>query len=169
MARLPISSYAGPLVALLAAIVGVALFSWAVIGMPGSDLRDLIVFLTASGGGSILIGYALISAAPRFGLGGVRPRLLLAHLVVLAIAFANIVVTAWLMFISPHDLGLLGLLLAFSAVVAVRVRRADRRAGAASRPRDRRRRPAGGRRRARRPRGRRTARTSSPASPATST
>ena len=44
---------------------------------------------------------------------------MLAHLVVLAIAFANIVVTAWLMFISPHDLGLLGLLLAFSAVVAV--------------------------------------------------
>src|SRR6185295_3856640 len=53
------------------------------------------------------------------GLGGVRPRLMLAHLAVLAIVFANIVVTAWLMFISPHDLGLLGLLLAFSAVVAV--------------------------------------------------
>jgi signal transduction histidine kinase len=51
-------------------------------------------------------------------MGGVRPRLMLAHLVVLIIAFANIVVTAWLMFISPHDLGLLGLLLAFSAVVA---------------------------------------------------
>jgi signal transduction histidine kinase len=119
VARLPISSYAGPVVALLAAIVGTALFSWAVIGMPGSDLRDLIVFLTASGGGSILVGYALISAAPCFGLGGVRPRLMLAHLVVLAIAFANITVTAWLMFISAHDLGLLGLLLAFSAVVAV--------------------------------------------------
>jgi signal transduction histidine kinase len=43
---------------------------------------------------------------------------MLAHLVVLTIAFANIVVTAWLMFISPHDLGLLGLLLAFSAIVA---------------------------------------------------
>jgi signal transduction histidine kinase len=119
VSRLPASSYAGPVVALLAAIVGVALFGWAVIGMPGSDLRDLIVFLAASGGGSILVGYALMSAAPRFGLGGVRPRLMLAHLVVLAIAFANITVTAWLMFISAHDLGLLGLLLAFSAIVAV--------------------------------------------------
>jgi signal transduction histidine kinase len=39
--------------------------------------------------------------------------------VVLAIAFANIVVTALLMFISPHDLGLLGLLLGFSAIVAI--------------------------------------------------
>jgi signal transduction histidine kinase len=117
--RLSASSYAGPVIALIAAIVGVALFSWSVLGMPGSDLRDLIVFLTASGGGSILVGYALISAAPRLGLGGVRPRLMLAHLVVLAIAFANITVTAWLMFISPHDLGLLGLLLAFSAIVAV--------------------------------------------------
>ena len=119
MTRLAATAYAGPVVALVAAIVGVALFSWSVLGMPGTDLRDLIVFLTASGGGSILAGYALISAAPRFGLGGVRPRLMLAHLVVLAIAFANITVTAWLMFISPHDLGLLGLLLAFSAIVAV--------------------------------------------------
>jgi signal transduction histidine kinase len=119
VARLPASSYAGPVVALLTAIIGVALFSWSVLGMPHADVRDLILFLAVSGGGSILAGYALILAAPRFGLGGVRPRLLLAHLVVLAIAFANIVVTAWLMFISPHDLGLLGLLLAFSAIVAV--------------------------------------------------
>jgi two-component system sensor histidine kinase SaeS len=43
----------------------------------------------------------------------------LAHLVVMAIAFANITMTAWLMFISPHDLGLLGLLLAFAAIVAL--------------------------------------------------
>jgi signal transduction histidine kinase len=71
-----------------------------------------------SGAGSILIGYLLTSAAPRLGLGGIRSRLMLAHLALLAIAFANIVVTAWLMFISTHDLGLLGLLLAFSAIVA---------------------------------------------------
>jgi signal transduction histidine kinase len=119
VARRLASSYAGPLVVLLAAIVGAVLFGWAVLGMPHTDLIDLIVFLTASGSGSILVGYALILAAPRIGLGGVRPRLMIAHLVVLAIAFANIVVTAWLMFISPHDLTLLGLLLAFSAVVAV--------------------------------------------------
>jgi signal transduction histidine kinase len=103
---------------LVAAILGVSLVGWAVLGMPGSDVRDLIVFLTASGVGSFLAGYALLSSAPHLGLGGVKPRLMLAHLVVLIIAFANIVVTAWLMFISPHDLGLLGLLLAFSAVVA---------------------------------------------------
>jgi signal transduction histidine kinase len=119
VARLPTSSYAAPVVALVTAIVGVALLSRSMLGMPGSDLRDLVVYLVLSGGGSILVGYALISAAPRLRLGDVRSRLLLAHLVVLAIAFANIVVTAWLMFISPHDLGLLGLLLAFSAIVAV--------------------------------------------------
>lgn len=116
--RASLTSYARPVVVLVAAIVGVSLVGWAVLGMPGSDVRDLIVFLTASGGGSFLAGYALLSTAPRLGLGGVRPRLMLAHMVVLIIAFANIVVTAWLMFISPHDLGLLGLLLAFSAVVA---------------------------------------------------
>ena len=119
LARAPLSSYFGPLFALVAAILGVSLFSWAVMGMPGSDLRDLILFLAASGLGSLLIGVALITAAPRLGFGGVRPRLLLAHFVVLAIAFANIVVTSVLMFISPHDLGLLGILLAFSAIVAV--------------------------------------------------
>jgi signal transduction histidine kinase len=119
VARLSASSHAGPLIALVAGIVGVVLVGWSVLGMPGSDLRDLIVFLSASGGGSILVGYALISAAPRLGLGGVRPRLMLAHLVVMAIAFANITMTAWLMFISPHDLGLLGLLLAFAAIVAL--------------------------------------------------
>jgi signal transduction histidine kinase len=113
-----ISSYARPVAVLALAIVGVSLFGWLVMGMPGSDVRDLIAFLAASGGGSIVVGFALIAAAPHLGLGGVRPRLMLAHLAVLAIVFANIVVTAWLMFISPHDLGLLGLLLAFSAVVA---------------------------------------------------
>jgi signal transduction histidine kinase len=111
-------SYALAAAVLVAAILGVAFFGRAVLGMPGTDVRDLIVFLAASGVGSILVGYALISAPPRLGLGGVRSRLMLAHLAVLAIAFANIVVTAWLMFISPHDLGLLGLLLAFSAIVA---------------------------------------------------
>jgi signal transduction histidine kinase len=117
--RLLASSYAGPMLALVAAVAGVLLFSWAVMGMPGTDLRDLMIFLTASGVGSILVGVALMTVAPRVGLGGVRPRLMLAHLAVLAIAFANIVVTALLMFISAHDLGLLGLLLAFSAIVAV--------------------------------------------------
>ena len=58
MARIAASSYAGPLVVLLAAIVGAALFSWAVLGMPHTDLRDLIVFLTASGLGSRTIDEA---------------------------------------------------------------------------------------------------------------
>lgn len=117
--RFRASSYAGPVLALVAAIIGVSLFSWAVVGMPGTDLRDLVVFLTASGVGSILVGVALMSVASRVGLGGVLPRLMLAHFAVLAIAFANIVVTALLMFISAHDLGLLGILLAFSAIIAV--------------------------------------------------
>jgi signal transduction histidine kinase len=113
-----VSAYARPVGVLAVAILSVSVFGWLILGMPAADVRDLIVFLAASGGGSFLIGYAMISAAPRIGLGGVRPRLMLAHLALLAIAFANIVVTAWLMFISPHDLGLLGLLLAFSAIVA---------------------------------------------------
>ncbi len=110
---------AAPLAALLAAVAGVGLISWAILGMPGADLRDLLIFLTVSGAGSILLGLAVVGMAPRLGYGGVRARLMLAHLVVLAIAFANIVVTALLMFISPHDLGLLGLLLGFSAIVAI--------------------------------------------------
>lgn len=115
----PLRTSLGPLVALAAAMVGAALIGWSVMGMPGADLRDLMFCLAASGTGSLLVGVAAMMLAPRLGLGGMRARLLLAHLVVLSIAFANIVVTSVLMFISPHDLGLLGILLAFSAVVAV--------------------------------------------------
>src|ERR1043165_2019512 len=97
------SSYGRPVAVLALAIVGVALFGWLVMGMAGADVRDLIVFLAASGAASIAIGYGLVSVAPRLGLGGIRPRLMLAHLALLAIASANIVVTAWLMFISTHD------------------------------------------------------------------
>jgi signal transduction histidine kinase len=108
----------GLMAGLLTAILGAVLLSWAVLEMPSDDLRALVVFLAASGIGSILLGVGTVGLAPRLGLGGVRARLLVAHLVVLAIAFANIVVTALLMFISPHDLYLLGLLLGFSAIVA---------------------------------------------------
>jgi len=121
MARASARTYARLMVVLVVAIIAVALLGWLMLGMPGSDVRDLVLFLLISGGGSMIVGYALIAVAPRIGLGGVRPRLMLAHLVVLAVAFANILMTAWLMFISPHDLGLLGLLLAFSAIVALSV------------------------------------------------
>lgn len=117
--RLSRCALAAPLGVLAAAVLGVALVGWAVLGMPGADLRDLVLFLSVSGSGSILIGLAALATAPRLGLGGVRARLMLAHLVVLAIAFANIVMTAWLMFISAHDLGLLAILLTFAAIVAL--------------------------------------------------
>jgi signal transduction histidine kinase len=117
--RESIRAVEAPLGALLAAVAGVGLISWVILGMPGADLRDLLIYLTASGAGSILLGLAIMAWAPRLGYGGVRARLMLAHLVVLAIAFANIVSTALLMFISPHDLGLLGLLMGFSAIVAI--------------------------------------------------
>src|SRR4051812_22600448 len=110
---------AWPLAGLLAAIVGAVLLSRAVLGMPWPDLRDLVIFLTVSGVGSIVAGLAVVGLAPRLGVGGVRARLLLAHLVVLAIACAHVGVPALLMFTSPHDLSLLGLLLGFSAIVAI--------------------------------------------------
>ncbi len=101
--------------ALLASVVVMHL----VLRAPAEDVRDLVIFLAGSGGGSLLLGLVAMGTASSLGLDGLRGQLMLAHLLVLVVALANIVVTAWLMFISPHDLALLGILLAFSGVVAL--------------------------------------------------
>jgi signal transduction histidine kinase len=89
------------------------------LGMSIEDAKLLALFLALSGSISLAVGLGGIALAPRMGLGGLRARLIFAHLVVLVVAYCNVVVTAGLMFISGHDLGLLGLLLCFSAAIAL--------------------------------------------------
>src|SRR5688572_17695944 len=80
------------------------------LGAPRDDVVALALYLVVSGGASLTLGYLGLSLIGRFG-GGLRLRLVFGQMLVVAVAFVNVVATALLMFISAHDLGFLGLLL----------------------------------------------------------
>ncbi|MBV9173817.1 MAG: HAMP domain-containing protein [Chloroflexi bacterium] len=103
---------------LLLAIVGVLLLAEHVVGAPARDVELLALFLSASGGLSLLIGALAIRWLGQ-RLGSLRQRLALASGVGLVIALVNVLTTSALMFLSPHDLTLLLLLLSFAAVVSL--------------------------------------------------
>ncbi len=80
----------------------------------------------------LLLELLVVSAALSLGLGGVflwrsagrrwnrlATHLTVAHIVGAGVVLVNIAVTAVTMFISGHDLGLLGLLLGYSVVIAL--------------------------------------------------
>lgn len=90
---------------------------------PLEDLVALAAFLLTSGG--ITLALVLVIAHlswPRWA-GSLRARLLLASVFTVVLALVNVGFTAFLMFISPHDLailaGLLGFALGISVLVAV--------------------------------------------------
>jgi signal transduction histidine kinase len=83
------------------------------------DVSLLALYLIGSGVASLVLGYGGLELLGRVGLGGLRLRLAFGGVLVIAVAFVNVVATAVLMFISAHDLGLLGLLLFFAAILAV--------------------------------------------------
>jgi signal transduction histidine kinase len=87
--------------------------------MPGEDLLDLTQFLLVSGGISVLLG----ALGFRLGLGTRLPSLGIAiaavYLVGVAVVGINVLYSAFLMFASPHDLGLLTVLLFFSTVISL--------------------------------------------------
>ncbi len=118
-----LQSVARELALLIAAMIVGLLAALAVfqrlLGPPESDVTLLAQFLAASSLVSLLVGIGALRVAPILGLRKLRARMILAHLLVLLIALVNVAVTAGLMFISAHDLGLLAILLFFSAVVAL--------------------------------------------------
>ena len=108
-----------PLAAMAVGLIAAVTVFQRVLAPPEQDVRLLAQFLVASALASLLVGYAAIRLAPAIGLAGLRAQMVLAHLLVVLIAFVNVAFTAGLMFISGHDLGLLAVLLFFSAVVAL--------------------------------------------------
>jgi signal transduction histidine kinase len=107
-----------PVLTLLGGLTVVLLICSLVLDAPASDVALLALFLAASGIVSLILGQAIMGAAQRLGIGGLRARMILAHVVVILVAFLNVAVTAMLMFISGHDLGLLSLLLFFAGIVS---------------------------------------------------
>lgn len=99
-----------------AAVIGLG---GALLRPPADELLLLAIYLLLSGSVSLVIGYGGLALLGRVGIGGLRVRVAFGQLLVIAVAFINIVVTALLMFLSPHDLALLGLLMFFAAVLAL--------------------------------------------------
>lgn len=90
---------------------------------PPGDLAALTVFLILSGGLTITLGLGLARLGwPRWT-GSLRARLLLTAVLTAVLGLANVGFTAFLMFLSPHDLallaGLLGFALGMSIFVAI--------------------------------------------------
>lgn len=105
----------GSLVAAFVLVLAAALF---IIGVPSGDVADLARFLLLSSIPSLGFGYALFHLARR-RLRSLGQQIALAYGLGLAVALINILITARLMFLSAHDLTLLGLLLAFAAVLSL--------------------------------------------------
>jgi signal transduction histidine kinase len=103
--------FAAALVALAVAAFGMQ--------VPGKAIAAIGGFLAISGGLTLLLGGGilwLITGSRRLGL---RPQLTVALAGGGVVALLNVLVTAWLMFISAHDLALLLLLLLFSLLVSM--------------------------------------------------
>ena len=100
---------------LLAALAAVAL-AYIVLDERGVGLGQLAAFMLTSGLVSLALGGLALHGGQR--LRHLRLRWLLRAISALGllVAFANVAFTARLMFISSHDLVLLGLLLAFAMV-----------------------------------------------------
>jgi two-component system sensor histidine kinase BaeS len=103
---------------MLLAIVVALVIADRLFGAPRRDLELLALFMTASGVGSLFCG-ALVIRLAGARIGSVRLRVALASGVGLLVTVVNVVTTSALMFLNIHDLTLLLLLLAFSAVVSL--------------------------------------------------
>jgi signal transduction histidine kinase len=102
-------------VALGAAVLLAAL----ILNPPRQDLEALALFLSSSGLASLLVGYVGLRLGWRARWGGLRLKIALAVAMGVVVALANVAVTAYLMFISPHDLALLSLLLIFALILSL--------------------------------------------------
>jgi signal transduction histidine kinase len=86
---------------------------------PAADLRLLVLFMSGSGGLTVLIAYLLYRMGLIRWLPSLRWSLLSIVLITIVLITLNVWVTAQLMFISQHDLVLTVALLAFAGMTAL--------------------------------------------------
>jgi signal transduction histidine kinase len=111
----------------LARLAGAVLASGAValaiargiLGVPPTDLAALGLFLAISGTLTLAVGGLVLWIVAMPGEMSMRVCLTVALATGSGVALLNVLVTAWLMFLSPHDLGLLLLLLVFSLLISL--------------------------------------------------
>ncbi len=117
-------TFIATLFGLTALVVGLAALT---LDAPRDDLLALTSFLLVSGGISIALGYSVIHFGQHSLLRTVRDKLIFALLFSAALVLLNVGFTAYLMFISSHNLTLLALVMLFaigiSAVFAIYIAR----------------------------------------------
>lgn len=91
----------------------------AILSPPAQDLRDLGAFLFFTGAFALGVGFAVPWLSRRGIIPSVQGQLLLIPVLVAVLTFANVGFIGHLMFVSPHDLGLLTVLLLFALALAV--------------------------------------------------
>ena len=97
-----------------AAIGSVLLLTEATLHPPAGDLTALATFLAVSGGSTVALGLAFRKLRFPSWLRSLRTRLILVTALTTTLALINVGFTAFLMFLSGHDLVLLAGLLGFS-------------------------------------------------------
>lgn len=102
---------AATLLTLTAVVMALAVL---LLDPPRSDLVSMCVFLLVSGGLSLALVAGVLRVRPGSVLRTLRGKLLFALVLSAALTAANVGFTAYLMFISSHDLKLLSLLVLFS-------------------------------------------------------
>ena len=119
MARMTTAKNTGLALARLICALTVAMaVAFLVFGMPGQDVAYIALYLLLSGSISLALGLGASQLGLRSHLG-IRGKVVLAGSVGSVVALVNVIVTALLMFLSPHDLALLVVLLLFSLVLSL--------------------------------------------------
>jgi two-component system sensor histidine kinase SaeS len=117
-----VSSQRAALLYGLATLAGLTALTALLAGLladaPAGDLVLMSIFLALTGGASLALGLLFLRAYRGRFLRGVRGKLLLAVVMSALLVLVNVGFTAYLMFISSHDLTLLVLLMGFSLGMA---------------------------------------------------
>ena len=107
----------------LATLVGLTglllLLTLVLLRPPLSDLVAMAGFLLASGGLTVAAALGLTRWNLPGWIGSLRAKIVLMAVLTAVLALLNVGFTAFLMFLSPHDLALLGGLLAFALGMSV--------------------------------------------------
>jgi signal transduction histidine kinase len=113
-------SWLGAALALTLAVGAGVLLTELMMAPPADELRKMALYLTLSGAGTMLLGWAALRFAGDAAPLSIRARAFVSAAVGSAVALLNVLIVAELMFVSTaHDLELLVALLAFTGIITL--------------------------------------------------
>jgi signal transduction histidine kinase len=105
--------------AVLVSLIAAMIVALVALDVSSADALDLLGLLVTSTAISLAAGAAFLFFSTKTRWNRISGRLAAAHVVGVVIVLLIIIVTAYTMFISSHDLWLLGLLLGYSAAISL--------------------------------------------------